>query len=184
MAEYPPIYRQPIMLIEDHLLAPESSASRRLTQRVPAFVPPNEYYYQVKIGEYPRVEFDYADGFYFVKDSGDCVTARGLESGSDDRWEPIERLWNVNWLAEENVTIYPNPFNLATMLKFDLPQASLVEMGIYDLGGRLVATLVNGWRDAGTHEVTFDGSGLPSGIYLYRLSASDFRTCGKMMLMK
>ncbi|HEX7343553.1 MAG TPA: FG-GAP-like repeat-containing protein [bacterium] len=184
MAEYPPIYREPIMLIEDHLLAPESSISRRLTQRVPAFVPPNEYYYQVKIGEFPRVEIDYADGFYFVKDSGDCIIARGLENGSDDEWEQMERPLNVNWLAGENVTIRPNPFNPTTVLSFELLNASLANLPVYDISGRRVATLVEGWREAGRLEVTFDGSNLPSGIYLYRLQAGEFTTSGKMVLLK
>jgi hypothetical protein len=61
---------------------------------------------------------------------------------------------------------------------------SHVNLGVYDISGRKVAELVDGWRDAGAHEVMFDGSGLASGMYLYRLKAGEFETTGKMVLMK
>jgi hypothetical protein len=59
-----------------------------------------------------------------------------------------------------------------------------VNLAVYDISGRLVTTLVNGWREAGVHEVTFDGSGLVSGVYLYQLEAGDFTAGGKMVLIK
>jgi len=79
---------------------------------------------------------------------------------------------------------YPNPFNPTTTISFALPTATTVNLTVYDLSGRQVATLVNGWRVAGTHEVTFDGSNLASGVYTYRLQAGDFIANGKMALMK
>ena len=79
---------------------------------------------------------------------------------------------------------YPNPFNPATTISFDLPEAAKARLNIYDITGRLVAELVNGWRDAGRHELRFDGSNLASGIYIYRLTAGDFNAMGKMVLMK
>ena len=78
----------------------------------------------------------------------------------------------------------PNPFNPTTNLSFALPVASKVNLSIYDISGRLVVGLVDGWRDAGTHEVSFDGSNLASGVYFYRLSAGNFSGTGKMILMK
>jgi hypothetical protein len=59
-----------------------------------------------------------------------------------------------------------------------------VKLSVSDISGRQVAELVNGWRDAGIHEVTFDGSGLASGFYVYKLTAGDFHAAGKMALMK
>lgn len=79
---------------------------------------------------------------------------------------------------------YPNPFNASTVIRYELREASLVNLEVYDITGRLVAILVKGWREAGTHEVIFDGSSLASGIYIYRLSASNFAASGKMVLMK
>ncbi|TKJ41002.1 hypothetical protein CEE37_04880 [candidate division LCP-89 bacterium B3_LCP] len=79
---------------------------------------------------------------------------------------------------------FPNPFNPTTVLSFQLSVSSRINLTVYDISGRLVTTLVNGWRDAGVHEVTFDGSDLVSGVYLYRLTAGEFTDTGKMVLMK
>ena len=79
---------------------------------------------------------------------------------------------------------YPNPFNPTTTLSFSLPAASYMTLTVYDVNGREVALLTDGFRAAGLHEVTFDASNLSSGIYIYRLSAGDFSAIGKMVLMK
>jgi hypothetical protein len=79
---------------------------------------------------------------------------------------------------------YPNPFNPTTTISFQLPVASRTELKIYDISGRFVTELINGWRDAGQHEVTFDGSNLASGMYIYRLNAGEFEVSGKMVLIK
>jgi len=78
----------------------------------------------------------------------------------------------------------PNPFNPTTAISFQLAANSLVSLKVYDTAGRLVATLVDGWREAGTHEVTFDAAGLPSGVYVYRLQAGDFSASQKLALLK
>ncbi|MFH1735299.1 MAG: T9SS type A sorting domain-containing protein [bacterium] len=79
---------------------------------------------------------------------------------------------------------YPNPFNPMTTISFGLPSASLVKLEVYDLQGRTVATLMNGWREAGSHEAIFHAAELSSGVYLYHLQAGEHRSIGKMMLMK
>jgi len=79
---------------------------------------------------------------------------------------------------------YPNPFNPLTTLSYQLPVAGKVDLAVYNISGRLVTQLVDGWREAGIHEVNFDASGLASGIYIYRLQTSKFNASGKMILMK
>jgi len=79
---------------------------------------------------------------------------------------------------------YPNPFNPKTTLVFELPVASQVRLDVYDINGRLVTTLVNGWQGAGTHEMVFDASHLSSGVYFYCLQAGEFNAVRKMVLMK
>jgi hypothetical protein len=78
----------------------------------------------------------------------------------------------------------PNPFNPATTLSFTLPEAARVNLTVYDISGRQVAEITDGWRDAGVHNVTFDGSNFASGVYLYRLEAGEHNASGKMILMK
>jgi hypothetical protein len=59
-----------------------------------------------------------------------------------------------------------------------------VTLAVYDVLGREVTVLVNDRRDAGVHEVQFDGANLASGVYLYRLSAGDFVQTKRLMLLK
>ena len=79
---------------------------------------------------------------------------------------------------------YPNPFNPATRIGFRLPQAQHVTLTVYDLMGRPVATLVEGFKPAGPHEAVFDARALPSGVYVYRLEAERFSRSKVMMLLK
>lgn len=79
---------------------------------------------------------------------------------------------------------YPNPFNPSTTISFSLPHASNVSLKVFDILGQEVATLVNGDLTAGKHEVQFDGKGLASGTYVYRLTSGDFTQVKKMMVVK
>jgi len=79
---------------------------------------------------------------------------------------------------------YPNPFNPATTIHFVLPEHSHAKLTVLDVQGRTVATLVDGWREAGAHEVTFDARGLASGVYLYKLEAGQKSASGKLVLLK
>lgn len=86
---------------------------------------------------------------------------------------------------------YPNPFNPATRIRFDLVDDAFVTLTVYDVLGREVAQLVNSERPAGIHDVLFDGTKLPSGVYYYRItiaaadrSANVFVETRKLMLMK
>lgn len=66
---------------------------------------------------------------------------------------------------------YPNPFNPTTEIEFVLPEQMQVTLDVYAIHGQHVATLIDGVRSAGSHSVTFDAAGIPSGIYLYRLKS-------------
>jgi hypothetical protein len=79
---------------------------------------------------------------------------------------------------------YPNPFNPATTIRFSVPTSAQTSLNVYDMGGRLVNTLVNGQLEAGNHQVTWDASGLPSGLYVYRLTVGGQTASGKMMFLK
>ena len=79
---------------------------------------------------------------------------------------------------------YPNPFNPTTQIAFVLPRAGQVNLTVYDVLGRAVATLVDEAVAAGEYRVTFDGRDLSSGIYFYQLRAGDFMETRRMMLVK
>jgi len=79
---------------------------------------------------------------------------------------------------------YPNPFNPSTEISFTLPQASYTTLRVYNLLGQQVAELINKELSAGYHQVTFDGSRLPSAIYFYRLESGKHSQVKKMLLLK
>lgn len=79
---------------------------------------------------------------------------------------------------------YPNPFNPTTTIKFTLPYPQDVQLTVYNILGQQVTILTQGQRSAGVHHFRFDGSGLPSGIYIYQLTAGDQELTKKMVLVK
>jgi len=79
---------------------------------------------------------------------------------------------------------YPNPFNPTTVIQYEIPGRSHVTLTVYDILGRRVATLVNDFREAGRYNVMFNGRGLASGMYLYRLQAGNFVSVKKMLVIK
>ena len=87
----------------------------------------------------------------------------------------------VSFSLDQN---YPNPFNPTTIIRYALPARSYVELSVFNALGQQVAALVNDTRDAGYHEVRFDGGSLASGVYFYRLKTGDFIQTRKMLLLE
>lgn len=79
---------------------------------------------------------------------------------------------------------FPNPFNPTTTIRFSLPEASFVTLKVFDMLGREITELISEVKSSGEYEVEFDGTGLPSGTYIYRLTAGKYSAVGKMTLMK
>ncbi|MBN2281537.1 MAG: T9SS type A sorting domain-containing protein [Candidatus Marinimicrobia bacterium] len=79
---------------------------------------------------------------------------------------------------------YPNPFNPATTIEFDIPKESLVELTIYDLQGNILETLVNENKTVGHYKVNWNAENYPSGIYLYHLKAAHYSSIKKCILVK
>ncbi|MGA7161884.1 MAG: T9SS type A sorting domain-containing protein [Bacteroidota bacterium] len=79
---------------------------------------------------------------------------------------------------------YPNPFNPTTVITYQLPASTLVTLNVYDELGRLVRTLVDERQSSGIHSISFDGGSLVSGVYFYRLSAGNFVSTKKLMILK
>ncbi len=79
---------------------------------------------------------------------------------------------------------YPNPFNPVTTISYQLPRSAYVELSIYNIVGQLVETLLNEPKNAGYHTVTWDASGVGSGVYFYRIKAGTFSTVKKCVVLK
>jgi len=95
--------------------------------------------------------------------------------GPDDAGRPGEFQLHQN---------YPNPFNNATVITYQLPEASEVRLAIYTVEGRAVARLFDGTQPAGRHVVTWNATGMASGVYVYKLSAGNMTLRRKMTLLK
>ncbi|MBN2281114.1 MAG: glycoside hydrolase family 3 C-terminal domain-containing protein [Candidatus Marinimicrobia bacterium] len=124
-----------------------------------------------------------------------------LEEGEQTFWIFAERGgWNLNWIdfalietgIEDNVAVnnyqlennYPNPFNPETTICYFIPQKSMVKLTVYDLTGKMVKPLVTKEQPAGHYTVNFNGDGLSSGIYFYRLETENFYQTKQMVLVR
>jgi hypothetical protein len=128
---------------------------------------------------------DYNNGLtgpgHCSEESENSVSKSGDGEGQDKAVETqVEIIPDVYSLSQN----YPNPFNPNTVISFGVPEAGHVTLKIYDLLGKEIATLVNTNVSAGVHNVTFDASDIPSGVYLYKLQAGSFSETKKMILMK
>ncbi len=79
---------------------------------------------------------------------------------------------------------YPNPFNPTTTIRYNMPQSGGLKLEVLDILGRRIATLVDGHKKAGNHTATFDGTGLSSGIYVYRIQTVDYVNTRTMTMVK
>ena len=78
----------------------------------------------------------------------------------------------------------PNPFNPTTTLSYTLPSKVHVSLRVYDLLGRVITTLVDKVEEEGEHRMRLDATGIPSGVYFYRLVAGDYTRTMKMVVLK
>jgi hypothetical protein len=118
--------------------------------------------------------------------NADIIQCQPWRMGDNTEWELVEGerpevgLPTVTSLVQN----YPNPFNAETNISFSLAEAGDVTLKVYDITGRLVATLVNGYQEAGEHVATWDASNLSSGVYFYKLTAGDYTSTKSMNLLK
>jgi hypothetical protein len=159
-----------------HILRPN------LTQNIPGFAPSGAYVYTVYMRDHVTWQTLASDYFTFTK----SATAEGNEgignwamSGWDEVAEvPLPRSLTVS-------QVYPNPFNPSTNFQFTLFEAANVTLEVFDISGRRVGVaLVLTRLEAGDHSITFDGSKLPSGVYIYRLNLGEESMAGKLILQK
>ncbi len=95
--------------------------------------------------------------------------------------ESINNQLPSEYSLEQN---YPNPFNPSTTIEFSIPQESFVELKVFDVLGKEVATLVSDNYSAGNYKTNFGAKDLPSGMYIARISAGEYVQTRKMLLLK
>lgn len=91
------------------------------------------------------------------------------------------KIETINFRLDQN---YPNPFNPTTTINYSIPKQNFVTIKVYDVLGREVETLLNKYENAGTHEIEFDGNGLSSGLYFYKITCGNYSETKKMILLR
>jgi len=108
--------------------------------------------------------------------------------GDNNTWELMEANREEAEAALPGVTSlvrnHPNPFNATTRTGYKLTETANVTLKVYDISGCLVETLVDGYQEAGEHVVTWDASGVSSGVYFCKLTAGDYSFSKKMNLLR
>ena len=79
---------------------------------------------------------------------------------------------------------FPNPFNPSTTIRYSIPKYSLINLTVYDLLGRKVQTLVDGYKSAGKYQTNFNAEKLSSGVYIFLLKTGEFKGSKKLILLK
>jgi hypothetical protein len=174
----------PLVYRPDVTVPSITSLFRNLIQNVPGSAPYGDYEFYGYVGDFDQLQIYSWAYFNFIKmiyPAGDNAISDWFGSGWD---EAVTGQGADNLPERVELNASPNPFNPATTISLTLPEAELVNLSIYDVSGRLVSPLIDGFRAAGTHEVTFDASGFPSGIYFARIEAGDFTAVQKLVLMK
>lgn len=138
------------------------------SQGISGLVPNSAYYW--------RVRSKNTDGSYsYYSTLGSFRVADGVSSADEKDGVPTD------FFVDQN---YPNPFNPETVIRFGLPSPGNVKVTVYDITGKQIATLLNEYKNAGTHSVVMNGANLASGVYLYRIESGAFNSVKKMILMK
>ena len=114
------------------------------------------------------------------------VSYRLKQIDTDGKFEYSQVIELKNNLSKEYVLEqnYPNPFNPTTVISYSIPKSSNVSVKVFDVLGNTIATLVNQNQSIGSYKVNFNASALSNGIYFYKISAGEFTSIKKMMLIK
>jgi len=125
----------------------------------------------ISYGRYP----DGFDNWRYFENPTPSDSNKMISDVTDDKLVPVSYSLSQN---------YPNPFNPITKIRYVLPVTNKVELKVYDVLGREVATLVNEEQVAGYYEVELNANNLSSGIYFYRIKSGDFIKIKKMIILK
>ncbi len=112
-----------------------------------------------------------------LTEGSEIIIPQGLEN-------LIIEVGNNKPLTYELAQNYPNPFNPSTRIVYQIPKDAIVKIVVYDVLGREVRQIVNGFKTAGTYEAKFESGDISSGVYFYRMTSGSFDEIRKMIVMK
>ena len=161
------------------------SVDRDRTQNVPMGAPSGNYTYDAYVGDYPNVVIA-EDHFPFEKlsESDKGLSIPNWKCWGEDFAENPSEFKTPSpgrFILHPN---HPNPFNPETIISFSLSEASEISLSVYDIQGREIVELFEGWQSAGLHEVSFNGEDLAGGVYFARLTDGNFHHTQKLLLIK
>ncbi len=157
-------------------------AQRSLTQYVPAACPGGVLYYVAKVGFLPDSALA-SDDFSFIKLLGEGAPIN-QQGWACSGWDDDEERFRTQDSGFGILSVSPNPFNSSTAISFELQAASNVKLAVYDVSGREVEILAEGFYPAGAHQAVWEASGMASGVYFARLRAGSEVKTVKLLLVK
>ena len=161
---------------------------RTFSMNLPPRIVPGDYTLALSLGGMTQGRVQAEEAFTVVADGArqsapESVFLPGTVEHVVGEWIEVAGLGELP-SAYALMQNYPNPFNPSTEIGFTLPESANVRLAVYDVLGRQVQLLIDGTMEAGTHEVLFDASDLPSGTYLYRLETPQGSVVRTMLLAK
>jgi plastocyanin len=186
---YPPNNGLPFQAIQKTAsFPPLGSRGANLPANVAGTYPAGLYHFVGFLGSNPDSALAWSS-FDFTK-SASALAGTSWETVVSEDWydvptseTPVTAPVSANSQSFK-LANYPEPFNPSTTIRFSLPSDGAVNLDVFNVAGARVATLINGVQTAGEHQVTFNASSLPSGLYLYSLNFAGQTLTNKMMLVK
>ncbi|MDD5528829.1 MAG: T9SS type A sorting domain-containing protein [bacterium] len=129
--------------------------------------------------------------YSFVTENYGSVADVVLRVDSTDTVYSLSRLTSFTGVEERNfklqnvaLSIYPNPFPLSTVIKYQIPTDSKVSLNVYDISGKIVKALVNEEKQHGSYSINFNSKNYPTGIYFAKFQAGNYKETKKLILIK
>ncbi|MBD3169953.1 MAG: T9SS type A sorting domain-containing protein [candidate division Zixibacteria bacterium] len=174
----------PVMVYWDVMLYPNQIVGiTDIMQYIPSFAPVGDYRYIAACGDYPDMMVDMVSFDFTVSNPlrGEDVDNWNLYGWFDD-----EDAGNSSAIPTKTALLdnYPNPFNAQTNINVELAQSGDISLDVYNLMGQKVATLADGYTQAGSHTFTWDASNSSSGVYFYKLNVGGEVLTKRMTLLK
>jgi hypothetical protein len=147
-------------------------------------------------GDTSAANYDWEDpdkpGFALSPALGTLRNDMGAYGGNQYKSMPFTSL-EITGIKDENETIpdklilrqnYPNPFNPTTTISYSISEPATISLKVYDILGKEVITLLNGYQTSGNYKIEFDASSLSSGLYFYKIKAGEFSAIKRLVLIK